>query len=135
MVEPNKERIQKWVDALRSGEFKQGYGQLRDETFNNEYRHCCLGVACEVFRRETGRGAWTDSNDFVVHHEDENLEVASSHLPPSVIRWFGLPCKDPLIAGSSSSRYATIRNDADRWTFEQIADGTERTYIKEKTEK
>jgi hypothetical protein len=135
MVEPNKERIQKWVDALRSGEFKQGRGQLRDKTFNNEYRHCCLSVACEVFRRETGRGAWNGNNDFVVHHEDENLEVASSYLPPSVIRWFSFPYKDPLISNGKSSRYASFRNDVEKWTFEEIADGIERTYIKEKTEK
>lgn len=34
----------KWVAALRSGEYKQGRGQLRNH--NNEY--CCLGVACIV---------------------------------------------------------------------------------------
>lgn len=33
----------RWVAALRSGEYKQGEGQLRR---NEEY--CCLGVLCDV---------------------------------------------------------------------------------------
>ena len=35
-----EELTKKWVKALRSGEYKQGYGILRTE--NNEY--CCMGV-------------------------------------------------------------------------------------------
>lgn len=38
---------QKWVAALRSGKYKQGGGCLRQE-LEDGYRHCCLGVACEV---------------------------------------------------------------------------------------
>jgi hypothetical protein len=39
---------QKWVTALRSGEFKQGRGALEEDgTF------CCLGVLCRVTGRPT----------------------------------------------------------------------------------
>jgi hypothetical protein len=34
---------QKWLKALRSGEFKQAQGQLRDKG-----AYCCLGVLCKV---------------------------------------------------------------------------------------
>lgn len=34
----------KWLDALRSGEYKQGYGRLR----SSDDRFCCLGVLCHV---------------------------------------------------------------------------------------
>ncbi len=40
----NKEIKQKWVEALRSGEYKQGKGTLR--TNNNLF--CCLGVLCDI---------------------------------------------------------------------------------------
>lgn len=40
-----------WVAALRSGEYAQGTGLLRD--FDN--RFCCLGVLCDL---EYGRDAW-----------------------------------------------------------------------------
>jgi len=36
---------EKWVAALRSGEFKQGRGKLCNMTDNT---FCCLGVACIV---------------------------------------------------------------------------------------
>jgi len=39
-MKPNKEAIQKWVDALRSGKYTQALGYLeRDD------KYCCLGVA------------------------------------------------------------------------------------------
>ena len=38
----------KWLEALRSGKYKQGGGMLRSQ--NDEF--CCLGVACEVIGLE-----------------------------------------------------------------------------------
>lgn len=38
----------KWVEALRSGEYRQGEGYLQD----HEGKFCCLGVACEIFSLE-----------------------------------------------------------------------------------
>lgn len=43
----NKELKQKWVAALRSGEYKQGKGKLLYHE-NGETSYCCLGVLCEV---------------------------------------------------------------------------------------
>lgn len=39
-----------WVEALRSGKFKQGQGLLIIEEENDcpSFYHCCLGVLCEV---------------------------------------------------------------------------------------
>lgn len=36
-----------WLEALRSGEYKQGFGQLKFEE-DNETKYCCLGVLCDV---------------------------------------------------------------------------------------
>jgi hypothetical protein len=46
----NVEMKQKWVAALRSGNYKQGEGRLRDS--RNCY--CCLGVLCDISKR----GIW-----------------------------------------------------------------------------
>jgi len=43
-MRPTKKQIQKWVLALRSGEYSQVGWRLQDDC-----GHCCLGVACEVF--------------------------------------------------------------------------------------
>lgn len=39
----NKEIKDKWVEALRSGNYKQGYGNLQTGD-----SYCCLGVLCEI---------------------------------------------------------------------------------------
>jgi hypothetical protein len=39
--------VEKWIKALRSGEYEQGIGALCKD---GEY--CCLGVACEIFKKE-----------------------------------------------------------------------------------
>lgn len=39
----DKELKAKWVEALRSGKYKQGRSRLK-----HAGRHCCLGVLCEV---------------------------------------------------------------------------------------
>jgi len=44
MNKPGKKQIQKWVLALRSGEYSQTTGKLQDEQ-----GYCCLGVACDIF--------------------------------------------------------------------------------------
>lgn len=41
---------QKWIDALRSGKYQQGFHELRtmDEANHSEYKYCSFGVLCEV---------------------------------------------------------------------------------------
>lgn len=41
---------QKWLDALRSGEYEQGEGYLR---YNDKY--CCLGVLTDLYLKETNK--------------------------------------------------------------------------------
>lgn len=42
----NKELKQKWVEALRSGKYKQGKEALR--RCEPEESFCCLGVLCDI---------------------------------------------------------------------------------------
>lgn len=38
----------KWVEALRSGAYRQGGGNLRTKGKAGRPEYCCLGVLCEV---------------------------------------------------------------------------------------
>lgn len=38
---------EKWLKALRSGEYKQSTGFLTEQ-YEGESNYCCLGVACKV---------------------------------------------------------------------------------------
>ena len=42
-----KEQKNKWVEALRSGKYKQTFGGLRNQDAGG-YRYCCLGVLEQV---------------------------------------------------------------------------------------
>ncbi len=51
------------INALRSGEYPQGHGQLRSpEGF------CCQGVACDIFAKHNDRGYWS-TNHFILGHK------------------------------------------------------------------
>lgn len=77
------DNARKWVKALRSGEFKQGKRRLRDgDAF------CCLGVACDLFHRDTGLGAWDRSSTFEV--SDVPGYADHINLPIPVRDWLGL---------------------------------------------
>ena len=43
-----KAEAREWVEALRSGKYRQGHGVLKDSVGDNNFEYCCLGVECEV---------------------------------------------------------------------------------------
>ena len=57
----NQQIKQRWIEALKSGEYQQGYEALR---YNNKF--CCLGVLTDLYIKEHGlqwHKAATDLND------------------------------------------------------------------------
>lgn len=50
----NTEAVKELIAACRSGEYKQGRGQLRDK----HDCYCIQGLMCEVYRQRTGKGVW-----------------------------------------------------------------------------
>jgi hypothetical protein len=85
-METFKERRAALVAALRSGEFTQATGCLRDTTEVDgkpTCSYCCLGVACELYRRTTGAGEW-------IFDEFRCLTGKYSEtLPAEVQDWYG----------------------------------------------
>lgn len=106
----NKHRVNLLTAALRGGEFTQCMTQLRDPRFTNT--HCILGVACEVFRRETGQGTWED-NMFVV-----DGIACDITLPPQVQTWYDFDRSDPFFNNMPASEL----NDLYGRSFAEIAD-------------
>ena len=54
----NRELLQDWVTALRSGKYKQGEELLR-QTLGEEDCYCATGVLCDI----SGIGKWLDYGD------------------------------------------------------------------------
>jgi len=70
----------KWIEALKSGKYTQ-----TDRALKDSQGHCCLGVLCDIFLAETGRGIWNAYNEF----EIEDYPSTES-LPIEVQEWAGI---------------------------------------------
>lgn len=42
------ELVEKWIEALESGKYRQGLGVLVKDYGTPKARYCCLGMACQV---------------------------------------------------------------------------------------
>ncbi len=93
-----------WIEALRSGKYKQGLGQL-----STGLEFCCLGVACDLYAKV---------NDMTVTSSVERVSYddSDSVLPESVQEWLGL--KDD---GGAFDEGALYRMNDDGVTFTEIA--------------
>jgi hypothetical protein len=76
---------QLWLDALRSGNYSQWQGRLR-----NGDSFCCLGVLCDLHRKETGAGRWTSVADERSYELPDNSSIAEFYLPTEVAIWAGI---------------------------------------------
>lgn len=102
-------RRKKWLDALRSGKYKQGVGQLR--TGN---RFCCLGVACEVYRTTRKDGSkWDETGEY--------FKASKCYLPGVVQEYFGLKDNRGRFKGACGGSSLSVMNDDTCSTFKDIA--------------
>lgn len=85
----DKELKQKWIDALRSGEYKQTKGTLRDTN-----GHCCLGVLCDVAKPPEWDG------ERVVWFDDlwEEVNEETDELPAFLVRRWNMPDTETLMS-------------------------------------
>jgi hypothetical protein len=110
----NKDIKTKWVEALRSGKYKQGRGFLQR---NNEF--CCLGVLCEVQNVPSQlvlrqfRDPFCETNHRLPVHK--YLMMLDSET--------GICADDPIAGGLNDFEMEklTNMNDGDEYNFEQIA--------------
>lgn len=100
---------EKWVEALRSGDYKQGKSQL---AFNDKY--CCLGVLCELaFQEGIVEKTKTDESNSTYYDNDW------AYLPKKVMAWSGIRNNSGApLSGTALS----VLNDEENYTFDQIAD-------------
>ena len=116
-----KARIKaRWVEKLRSDEFQQGQGYLRDCGDN----YCCLGVLCEIAVEEGVIAAPTISKDGGDCYTYWGESTGSwAQLPPEVKAWAQFDDDYVLfgLGGGIDATLVTINDDL-KYTFDQIAD-------------
>ena len=119
----------KWVEALRSGEFKQAQGMLHDTKTDS---YCCLGVLCKVVGAEWGvfekevegdDGYYLATRDHVPVKDGELLgDTDSEELEPSVCRKFGIPNQSILMKLNDGKGKEGAPDYERPKTFPEIAD-------------
>lgn len=122
-----------WINALLSGEYRQGRKTLRHET-DGAVRHCCLGVLCEIAEQAgvvysepllIGDDD-TPRTQFVATGDPEDRQ--SGILPDAVQEWAG-------VANSNGSFWSSVYrqgsltdlNDTGA-SFKEIAEYIERYF-------
>lgn len=121
------EHQQRWVDALRSGEYEQCEGALRRGD-----KYCCLGVACDLFKEELEE-EWRELARLPSHHSKNPRETRYSFrnyegvLAPAVIKLLGLVSGEGHAKGwPNSYPYPSLTSLNDRGVpFSAIADQIE----------
>lgn len=145
------ERVRLLVQALRSGQFRQGRESLAQSASSGDM-FCCLGVACEVAMQHglpLGRFLDEAESRYYYYHDRYRDDMG---LPEPVSDWYGFRegsgnnvanwwVKTPEGLGEVVCNVATHNhgdrnwvslatlNDCFQLTFEQIADAIEATYL------
>jgi hypothetical protein len=96
----NKEVAEKWIEALRSEKYSQTAGFLHNP---HENSFCCLGVLCDLYHKETGKGEWGDQGWKFIGENYDYSDTSSTSLPPSVMRWAGIKYRNGSIESTNSS--------------------------------
>jgi hypothetical protein len=94
------------LKALRSGEYTKTTAEL-----HGARGHCCLGVMCDVYEKQTGIKVRRDPRGYI------RGGCLASH--PKVQKWVGL--QEGLGHSAHADTLAEM-NDADGSTFSEIAD-------------
>jgi hypothetical protein len=104
----------KWIAALRSGKYTQGFGRLR----SGDDCYCCLGVLCDV----AGDGCWVadsivpDPNHSVLY---VNGECSAYAVPQESLQY--------KLGIAEAIKTLWLMNDLQQKSFNEIADYIEAT--------
>ena len=104
--------MEKWVKALRSGDYKQGTGKLIG---SGEPYYCCLGVLCDI----STLGSWDTESCFAYKTDGKNT-LYDSLLPQTVINWAGLNSGNGNRTDDPANSLARLNDNGT--SFAKIAD-------------
>lgn len=101
----NHERMQRWIDELRSGNHKQTCGTLHRQSYPGQEKHCALGVLDLVFQADQGRSALDTGRPY--------RTVLTNFLDIDILEAWKI----------------IVLNDDRHYSFNDIADYLEKKYI------
>ena len=107
----NKEVKKLWLEALRSGEYKQGQGQLHNPSENV---FCCLGVLCDI----------VDKNN--IYKPERTIRSYDIELFDSSFGNLNIPMQNITGVDAQTAGKLINMNDLQDKSFTEIADYIEK---------
>lgn len=113
ITDEQKANRKKWIEALRSGNYRQGTNRLCTLTADGPY-YCCLGVAYAIFKDQF-------EIKTVDYHSVRRFDGASGNLEhPDIRNALGINRIGYLLKTIEGRSSLVTLND-DGYTFEEIA--------------
>ena len=115
-----KEEIKnKWVAALRSGDYEQTKHTLKDKK-----GFCCLGVLCDLYSPNQWESFSDENNCY--NYRFSAVDIIGELLPSGIMEWSGMKSDDGKRGG-----YQRLSSINDKGVpFENIADIIEEEWEK-----
>ena len=137
LSEEQQERVRAWIRELRGENgrvWPQGrHGLVTLGPDGEPAGFCCLGVACEVAVAGGAPVRWENTPAARRYYWPGFLgpDSSTTSLPPVVMEWFGFDLSAPLVLPQGGVRPPSViqLNDTAGFTFAQIADRVEQTYL------
>lgn len=114
---------QKWLNALRSGDYQQTQKTLRKgDAF------CCLGVLCDLYLNEHSdpKGCWirSFSDEYQYSHMDidDDEIVDTEYIPHPVMVWSGIKNENPTVMDKNEVEVSISELNDTGYSFKEIAD-------------
>lgn len=122
MIAMKPEIKQRWLEALRSGNYKQTQGQLRSVA--NPDCYCCLGVLVNLYLQESKQDWILQAGLDEENPGDEHYACHNHYLglPLEVLIWADLYDRCPVVIYDNECLSLPEVNDELGLSFEQIAD-------------
>lgn len=115
--------MEKWTAELESGKYRKTTGFLR----KGEKSRCCLGVLCDIYKEETGKGEWVKDKNFEFKVGPDGTSN-DSYLPYEVQTWAGMVSDNgemfdhPVLVDGWDYQNLSEINDETKASFKKIAE-------------
>ena len=105
----NQQIKEKWIAALRSGEYNQSSNKLR-----STQGFCCLGVLCDLYAKEHNDSEWEYRYENEYHTQPTDywyFNNESELLPQQVKNWAELSNTNPSVEVVVTKEYYDDEDD------------------------
>lgn len=124
-----KADAKKWLNALRSGKYKQTTGTLEDNDFVDGARYCCLGVLqCELTGKvqdlDLPSLGWLKKHKIDVVIDQDSLNEEDINTKGKVLKTATVDIRlDPPIRKKNGENFDSVSalNDSGVFSFKKIA--------------